>query len=51
MSLERKGWLVRDPESTYLDNHLAVEADEEEASLKDLQGHSITYRIALGPRQ
>jgi hypothetical protein len=31
-----------------LDGHLALDADEEEASLKDLQGHSITYRIALG---
>ena len=44
--LERKGWLVRDAESTYLDSHLTLEADEEEASLKDLQDHSITYRIA-----
>jgi hypothetical protein len=49
--LERKGWLVRDAESTYLDSHLALETDEEEASLKELQGHSITYRIALGPRK
>ena len=49
--LERKGWLVRDQESTYLDSHLALEEDEEEASLKDLQGHSITYRIALGPHK
>jgi hypothetical protein len=49
--LERKGWLVRDEENTYLDGHLALEPDEEEASLKDLQGHSITYRIALGPHK
>jgi hypothetical protein len=42
---------VRDQESTYLDSNLALDAAEEEASLKDLQSHSITYRIALGPHK
>ena len=37
--------------SPHLDSNLALDADEEEASLKDLQGHSITYRIALGPHK
>jgi hypothetical protein len=42
--LERRGLLIRDAESAYLD------WDGEQASaLDDLAGHSITYRIALGP--
>ena len=43
--LERKGLLVRDSESS----HLGLESDSDDA-LSDLQGHSIRYRIALGPR-
>jgi hypothetical protein len=39
---------VRDVENSYL----ALESDEDgEDILKDLQGHSITYRIALGPHK
>jgi hypothetical protein len=44
--LERQGLLVRDPEHDYLQ----LEAlDEEVAWMDRLRGHSITYRIALGP--
>ena len=44
--LERRGLLVRDAESAWL------EFDAEQASpLDDLAGHSITYRIAVGPNQ
>jgi hypothetical protein len=42
--LGRKGLLVRDVESTYL----ALDAGGEDDALAELQGHSITYRIALG---
>jgi hypothetical protein len=42
--LERKGLLERDVEST----HLALDAGGEDDALAELQGHSITYRIALG---
>jgi hypothetical protein len=45
--LERKGLLVRDLDSS----HLALEPGDTEDALTDLQGHSITYRIALGPHQ
>jgi hypothetical protein len=45
--LERQGMLVRDAESS----HLAFEPEGEEGALADLQGHSITYRIALGPQR
>jgi len=44
--LERQGWLARDKRSDHLT--LAWE-DEEGATLQQLQGHSITYRIAMGP--
>ena len=43
--LEREGLLVRDIENTYLQ----LEASDESA-LNDLLGHSITYRIAVGPQ-
>ena len=44
--LERRGLLVRDAESAWL------EFDAEQASpLDDLAGHSITYRVAVGPNQ
>ena len=43
--LERQGWLERDAENSYL----ALDtADDDPLSV--LQGHSITYRIALVPR-
>jgi hypothetical protein len=45
--LERKGLLVRDAEHS----HLAFEPTGEDNALADLQGHSITYRIALGPHR
>ena len=45
--LERKGLLVRDLDSS----HLALEPGDTQDVLTDLQGHSITYRIALGPHQ
>ncbi len=46
LSLERKGLLERDIENTYLQLD-GMEAD----SMQSLYGHSITYRIAVGPRQ
>jgi hypothetical protein len=45
--MERKGLLARDAESSYL----ALEPGGEEGALADLQGHSITYSIALGPHK
>lgn len=45
--LERRGLLVRDAENS----HLAFEPGAEDNALADLQGHSITYRIALGPHR
>lgn len=42
--LQRRGWLCRDAESS----HLSL--DREDSTLDSLHGHSITYRIALGPR-
>jgi hypothetical protein len=45
--LERQELLVRDAESS----HLAFEPEGEEGALADLQGHSISYRIALGPQR
>jgi hypothetical protein len=45
--LERRGWLVRDAEHS----HLNFEPRAEDDGLADLQGHSITYRIALGPHR
>ncbi len=44
--LERRGFLERDEENSYL----ALEASGDEA-MQQLHGHSITYRIAIGPRQ
>ena len=44
--LECKGLLVRDPGSGYL----GLESESDDA-LTDLQGHSIRYRIALGPQR
>lgn len=43
--LEREGLLVRDIENSYLQ----LEAPDESA-MNDLLGHSITYRIAVGPQ-
>ena len=42
--LQRCGWLQRDAESS----HLSL--DREDTALDSLLSHSITYRIALGPR-
>jgi hypothetical protein len=44
--LERRGFLVRDEENDYL----ALETSDDEA-MQQLRGHSITYRIAIGPHQ
>ena len=44
--LERCGLLVRDTESS----HLSGEPGED-AGLEALQGHSISYRIAIGPHE
>jgi hypothetical protein len=44
-ALERQGILARDAESSYLE--LAPEVG---GPLDDLLGHSITYRVAVGPR-
>ena len=44
--LERKGLLERDVENSYL----SLDA-EEEGPMDQLLGHSITYRIAVGPQQ
>jgi hypothetical protein len=43
--LEREGLLERDTENTWL------ALDEEPDALEQLQGHSISYRIALGPQR
>ena len=45
-ALERQGLLVRDLESSFLTLDSA-----EVSGFDDLLGHSITYRIALGPHQ
>ncbi len=46
--LERQGLLERDVENSYLNlDNLAGDA----GAMPDLYGHSITYRIALGPQQ
>jgi hypothetical protein len=44
--LERQGWLVRDGEQSYLN----LAEGEEKTAMDALRGHSITYRIALGPK-
>ena len=44
--LERQGLLVRDDETAYL--NLDTDSDD---PMESLIGHSITYRIATGPRQ
>lgn len=44
--LERQGYLTRDAENSYL-----VGEAVDEGSLDQLLGHSITYRIAVGPHQ
>jgi hypothetical protein len=44
--LERRGFLERDDENSYL----ALEAAEDDP-MQQLYGHSITYRIAIGPHQ
>jgi len=44
--LERQGLLVRDDEAAYL----SMDTDDDDP-MQSLIGHSITYRIATGPRQ
>jgi hypothetical protein len=44
--LERQGLLVRDNESSYLTLDL-----QDDDAMSQIQGHSITYRIAVGPQQ
>ena len=44
--LEKRGLLERDAENSYL----ALESSDDDAMMQ-LQGHSITYRIAVGPQQ
>jgi hypothetical protein len=44
--LERRGFLESDEETSYL----ALETSDDEA-MQQLYGHSITYRIAIGPHQ
>jgi len=44
--LERQGLLERDAEHSYL----ALE-NKDEDPMDQLRGHSITYRIAVGPQQ
>lgn len=44
--LERQGLLVRDDESSYLTLDL-----QDDDAMHQLQEHSITYRIAVGPQQ
>jgi hypothetical protein len=44
-TLERRGVLVRDAESSFLELEPAAGAP-----MADLLGHSITYRVAIGPR-
>jgi len=43
--LERKGLLVRDCDNSFLSFDPAAGG-----AMDDLIGHSITYRVALGPR-
>lgn len=43
-----KSWLQRDDENTYLLLEAIVQKDD---ALSQLQGHSITYRIAMGPQK
>jgi hypothetical protein len=44
--LERRGFLESDEENSYL----TLETSDDEA-MQQLHGHSITYRIAIGPHQ
>ncbi|MEX2149144.1 MAG: transposase [Steroidobacteraceae bacterium] len=44
-TLERQGLLVRDIENDFLETR-----PEEGGAMDDLIGHSITYRVAVGPR-
>lgn len=44
--LERQGLLARDDENSYL----AMDWQDDDA-MNQLQGHSITYRTAMGPQQ
>jgi hypothetical protein len=45
--LERRGILARDAENSYLELELEPAAG---GPMADLLGHSVTHRVALGPR-
>ena len=45
--LERNGWIESDASEGCLD----FSVDDEKQALMDLQGHSIAYRIAIGPHR
>ena len=45
--LERQGYLERDEENTYA----VLDGLEDDECMQQLQSHSITYRIALGPNR
>jgi hypothetical protein len=47
--LERQGMLVQDADNSYLTAHAVDSADDD--PMHHLLGHSITYRIAVGPQQ
>ncbi|MCP4376044.1 MAG: hypothetical protein GY794_07715 [bacterium] len=44
--LERQGFLEQDVENSYL-----TFEDSDDEAIQQLYGHSITYRIAIGPQQ
>ena len=45
--LERQGLLIRDTENSYL----SLTVEDEDDPMHQLHGSSVTYRIAVGPRQ
>ncbi|WP_206020127.1 transposase [Pseudomaricurvus alkylphenolicus] len=49
-ALVRQGLLVVDEESTYLAGEDFFDENEETATLRHLQSHSVNYRIAVGPQ-
>ena len=46
--LERQGLLIRDAENSYLSSSIVQDQDD---PMHQLHGSSVTYRIAVGPRQ
>jgi len=49
-ALVRQGLLVADEEATYLSEQDFFDENSESATLRYLQSHSVSYRIALGPQ-